>query len=131
MESFQAAFQAQHADIHTDCQVARNACAGASDTVGTAGRWELSPNTVNSVPRDATLEIDVRDIDGPRRDTVLTAITEAADSIAGKRNVRHAVAAINQDAPATCGSEVSYSLAVASMRVTLRAAALQLAMKQC
>ena len=36
---------------------------GALDTVGTTGVLELSPNTVNSVPREAHLEIDIRDID--------------------------------------------------------------------
>ncbi len=84
-----------------------NLNAGAPDTVGTTGRWDLSPNTVNSVPRDATLEIDVRDIDGPRRDKVVAAITAAAAAIAKRRNVRHEVAMVNQDDPATCGSEVS------------------------
>lgn len=78
--------------------------------MGTAGRWDLSPNTVNSVPRDASLEIDVRDIDGPRRDGVVAAVKQAAEAIADKRKVRYEVELINQDDPATCGSEVSQRL---------------------
>ncbi|KAK9863318.1 hypothetical protein WJX84_005606 [Apatococcus fuscideae] len=84
---------------------------GAPDTVGTVGRWDLSPNTVNSVPREAALEIDIRDIDGSRRDKVVTTITEAAAAIAKRRKVRHDVAMVNQDAPATCGPEVTSAIA--------------------
>lgn len=47
---------------------------GAVDAVGTTGFWEVSPNAVNSVPRGARLEIDVRDIDGPRRDATVASI---------------------------------------------------------
>lgn len=36
----------------------------------------MSPNAVNSVPRGARLEIDVRDIDGPRRDATIASIKE-------------------------------------------------------
>ena len=48
--------------------------AGAVDTVGTTGLVELQPNAVNSVPREAKLEIDVRDIDGQRRDVVVAEV---------------------------------------------------------
>ncbi|KAK9819221.1 hypothetical protein WJX74_007312 [Apatococcus lobatus] len=84
---------------------------GAPDTVGTAGRWDLSPNTVNSVPREASLEVDIRDIDGARRDQVVAAVRKAAGAIAGKRKVRHEVEVVNQDDPATCGSEVTSAVA--------------------
>ena len=33
---------------------------GVEDSVATAGRWAVAPNAVNSVPREATLEIDIR-----------------------------------------------------------------------
>ena len=41
-----------------------------------------------AVPREAQLEIDVRDIDGPRRDGVLAAIQAEAAAIAARRKVR-------------------------------------------
>ena len=44
---------------------AHSAPPGAIDTVGTTGRWEVVPNAVNSVPREATLEIDIRWAGGP------------------------------------------------------------------
>ena len=39
------------------------------------------------VPREAVLEIDVRDIDGPRRDGVLASIKAEAQAIAARRKV--------------------------------------------
>jgi hypothetical protein len=41
-----------------------------------------------AVPREARLEIDVRDIDGPRRDSVVAAIRAEAAAIAQRRKVR-------------------------------------------
>jgi ureidoglycolate amidohydrolase len=79
---------------------------GAGDTVATTGLWEVKPNAVNSVPREARLEIDVRDIDGPRRDSVLNAIKQEANKIAQQRRVQLAIDIINQDPPATCGRDV-------------------------
>ena len=45
--------------------------AGAIDAVGTTGYVQLGPNTMNSVPREARLEIDIRDIDAARRDATV------------------------------------------------------------
>lgn len=78
----------------------------AVDTVGTVGFWDINPKAVNSVPREALLEIDIRDIDGPRRDGVVAAVKEAAEKIADRRKVRLSFETINQDPPATCGPEV-------------------------
>lgn len=55
--------------------------------MGTVGRWEISPNAVNSVPRAAALEIDVRDIDASRRDKLVADILEQAKEIAERRKV--------------------------------------------
>ena len=81
-------------------------CAGAIDTVGTVGLLTLSPNAINSVPREASMEIDVRDIDLARRDAVVGAIRKEAASIAERRRVRHKVELINQDPPATSSPQV-------------------------
>ena len=77
--------------------------------MGTMGALSLSPNAINSVPREASMEIDVRDTDLARRDAVVDSITSAAASIAEKRRVRHTVALINQDPPASCSPQVSLS----------------------
>eukprot|EP00963_Diacronema_lutheri_P000270 scaffold17_cov354-Pavlova_lutheri.AAC.42 len=79
---------------------------GAEDTVATVGVFRIQPDAVNSVPREALLEIDVRDIDGPRRDKVVAKILSAAESIAATRKVRMEYEMINQDPPATCGQHV-------------------------
>ncbi|KAI7836995.1 hypothetical protein COHA_009177 [Chlorella ohadii] len=79
---------------------------GVIDTVATVGSWQVQPNAVNSVPRETALEIDVRDIDGPRRDGVLAAIKAKAAAIAERRKVRLQIETINQDPPAACGTEV-------------------------
>ena len=83
--------------------------AGSEDAVGTTGRLELSPNAVNSVPRGVVLEIDVRDIDGGRRDATVASIVKEAAAIAKRRKVRHTVSVINQDPPAICSDEVRTS----------------------
>ena len=74
--------------------------------MGTAGLLTISPNAINSVPREASMEIDVRDTDLARRDAVVDSIAREAASIAARRRVRHQVELINQDPPATCSSQV-------------------------
>ncbi len=87
---------------------------GAIDTVGTTGLWEVEPNAVNSVPRVATLEIDVRDIDLQRRNKMLQQIEEGVKEIAARRKVQWEMEMINQDPPATCGQQVGGSHAHAT-----------------
>lgn len=79
---------------------------GALDTVGTTGGLKISPNTVNSVPREALLDIDIRDIDRDRRDVVVDSVKEAAADIAKRRGVRWTFDVVNQDPPATCDDKV-------------------------
>ena len=79
---------------------------GSPDTVGTAGRVSLQPNLVNSVPRQAVLEIDVRDVDGARRDAVVARVTAAVDAIGRRRGVNASWEMVNQDPPATCSDQV-------------------------
>ena len=46
----------------------------AIDAVGTTGFVQLGPNAMNSVPRDAKLEIDIRDINAGRRDATVKSV---------------------------------------------------------
>jgi N-carbamoyl-L-amino-acid hydrolase len=74
----------------------------AIDTVATTGVCDVFPGAVNSIPSQVTLEIDVRDIDGARRDHVLRSITDAAQDIAQRRDLAIDTELVNADAPAQC-----------------------------
>lgn len=74
--------------------------------MATTGLFEIKPNTVNSVPREAKLEVDVRDIDKARRDRVVARIVAKIGAIAEARGVESSYEIINQDPPATCDSQV-------------------------
>lgn len=64
------------------------ALGGTRDSVATTGVFRVSPGAVNSVPRHAHLEIDVRDIDGARRDGAVATIDAKAEEIAARRKAR-------------------------------------------
>ena len=92
---------------------------GAEDTVGTAGVVTLLPGAVNSVPRHAHLELDIRDIDGPRRDAVVQRILDGAKEIAGRRGVRLETAFINSDPPASSAPRVVDAITAAATTLGL------------
>jgi ureidoglycolate amidohydrolase len=84
---------------------------GAIDTVATVGVCDLFPGAVNSIPSRVKLEIDVRDIDLARRDTVLRAIDRACDEVAEHRGVRLRKEVLNADPPAHSSRRVVDMLA--------------------
>ncbi len=75
---------------------------GAVDTVATVGVCDVFPGAVNSIPSRVRLEIDVRDIDLARRDSVLRQIAEAGQEISSRRRVTVRTETLNADAPALC-----------------------------
>ena len=75
---------------------------GAPDTVGTTGICDIFPRAVNSIPSRSRMEIDVRDIDGERRDSVLAKIVTAAEEITTRRNLILRKELLNADPPAAC-----------------------------
>lgn len=79
---------------------------GAIDTVGTAGVCNVFPGAVNSIPSRVELEIDVRDTELLRRDSVLDAIRRAGEDVAARRGVKVDLVLINADQPAQCSSKV-------------------------
>jgi N-carbamoyl-L-amino-acid hydrolase len=83
---------------------------GAIDTVGTTGVCDIFPGAVNSVPSRVRIEMDVRDIDGERRDRVLAEIEAACAEIGVRRGVRITKRVINADPPATCSPRVIAAL---------------------
>ena len=74
--------------------------------MGTAGAWHVLSNNINSVPREAKIEIDIRDIDLERRDAVVKSVHAKVKSVAEKRAVTYSIDMINQDPPATCAKQV-------------------------
>ncbi|HEY2843899.1 MAG TPA: M20/M25/M40 family metallo-hydrolase, partial [Bryobacteraceae bacterium] len=93
---------------------------GAIDTVGTVGICEVFPGAVNSVPSLARIEVDVRDIDQARRDTVLQRIAEACEKTASKRSVQIHSELVNSDPPAQCAPAVVDALVQACETHQLR-----------
>ncbi|PNH09430.1 N-carbamoyl-L-amino acid hydrolase [Tetrabaena socialis] len=92
---------------------------GSGDTVGTTGTFEVSPGAINSVPREARLAIDIRDTDGPRRDSVVEGVLASAADIAHRRKVRVASRIINQDPPATCHASIVEAVAASAKQLGL------------
>jgi ureidoglycolate amidohydrolase len=62
---------------------------------------------------------DVRDIDGERRDGVVSSILESAQSIAKKRKVRLETQMINQDPPASCDDRIQAAIAASAKELGL------------
>jgi ureidoglycolate amidohydrolase len=79
---------------------------GAVDTVGTVGVCDVFPGAVNSVPSRVRLEMDVRDIDGARRDSVLEEIKHACEEVALRRGVAVRTEVVNADPPAECDPRI-------------------------
>jgi N-carbamoyl-L-amino-acid hydrolase len=101
---------------------------GSPDTVATAGKWEVFPNAINSVPCEATLEIDLRDTTLETRDRALMLMREASQEIAARRGVGIAWEEINADPPADgdprtidIAEDVSLKLDLAYKRMVSRA----------
>ena len=85
-------------------KLARNS--GAIDTVATVGTCEIYPGAINSIPSRVKLGVDLRDIDGARRDRILENIKDAAKNIAHQRQVEIHFEVLNADAPASSSSRV-------------------------
>lgn len=79
---------------------------GAIDTVGTTGVCDVFPSAINSIPSRVQLQIDIRDIDGRRREKVLKEVQRAADATAKRRGVQPHIEIINADAPGTCDPKI-------------------------
>jgi ureidoglycolate amidohydrolase len=93
---------------------------GALDSVATTGVCHVFPGAVNSIPSRATLEIDVRDTDLARRDSMIKAIGDACVNAAERRQVQVRLDTINADAPAQ-----SSPLVVEALRASCRDAELE------
>jgi N-carbamoyl-L-amino-acid hydrolase len=89
---------------------------GAVDTVGTTGVCDVFPGAINSIPVRVRLEMDVRDIDEARRDSVLAHFRASCDEIAARRRVAVRTEMINADPPAVCDKQIIAALAGGAAR---------------
>jgi ureidoglycolate amidohydrolase len=79
---------------------------GSHDIVGTVGKWKISPGAINSVPRSAELEIDIRDPDPDRRSKVIHQVKEAAERIASRRGVVYEIKTLSLDPPGISSNRI-------------------------
>jgi len=93
--------------------------AGSIDAVGTTGLVQLEPGAVNSVPREAYVEVDLRDIDGDRRDMLLDTIEASARHVSRERRVAVEMRVLNADYPADCAPLVEDSVEWAAQALGL------------
>jgi ureidoglycolate amidohydrolase len=73
---------------------------GAIDTVATVGTCTVHPGAGNSVPSRVALQLDIRDTDPNRRETVMQAIRLDCEELRQRRKVSIAEELVNADAPA-------------------------------
>lgn len=100
----------------------------SADLVATVGTLEVHPGAVNSIPSRVQFSLDLRDIDGKNRDSVLHSIQDAIQRIATERSVRATFEVLNADPPAIADQgivdtieRVASSLDHASQRMVSRA----------
>lgn len=70
------------------------------DTVATVGTCDVYPGAVNSVPSRVLLQLDIRDTDPARRDSVMRDLGENLVEIAHRRSVTITEVLVNADQPA-------------------------------
>ncbi|KAL9410785.1 hypothetical protein AB3S75_044541 [Citrus x aurantiifolia] len=93
---------------------------GSIDTVGTVGILELHPGAINSIPSKSHLEIDTRDIDEKRRNSVIEKIHQSAITIAKNRGVTLSeFKIVNQDPPALSEKSIIEAVEAASKELNL------------
>jgi ureidoglycolate amidohydrolase len=93
---------------------------GSIDTVATVGVCDVFPGAINSVPSRARLEVDLRDIDLARRDSMLLSIGRSSEEVAARRRVTVRLEPINADPPAQCAQQVVDAIVAACEAHRLR-----------
>ncbi len=83
---------------------------GAIDTVATVGTCDVHPGAVNSVPSRVTLQLDIRDTDPTRRESVMQAVRADIEDLRNRRQVTIAEELINADAPAQSSPHIIETL---------------------
>ncbi|HEX3571447.1 MAG TPA: M20 family metallo-hydrolase [Acidobacteriaceae bacterium] len=76
------------------------------DTVATVGTCDVYPGAVNGVPSRVVLQVDIRDIDPARRESVMLAVREDISALARRREVKVSETLVNADEPAKCSAHI-------------------------
>ncbi|QHN04274.1 M20 family metallo-hydrolase [Granulicella sp. WH15] len=79
---------------------------GSIDTVATVGTCDVHPGAVNSVPSRVALQLDIRDTDPARRESVMHGIRADIASLQDRRRVEITESLVNADEPATCAPDI-------------------------
>ena len=82
----------------------------AIDTVATVGTCDVHPGAVNSVPSRVTLQLDIRDTDPTRRESVMQAVRTDIEGLRNRRQVTITEELINADAPAQSSPHIIETL---------------------
>ena len=82
----------------------------AIDTVATVGTCDVHPGAVNSVPSRVTLQLDIRDTDPTRRESVMQAVRADIEDLRQRRRVTITEELINADAPAQSSPHIIETL---------------------
>jgi len=108
--------------------LAANATSGQHDTVATVGTCHVHPGAVNSVPSRVALQLDIRDTDPRRRESVMQAIRRDCAGIAARRRVTIDEELVNADEPAQSSphivatlDKIAAQLGISSSRMVSRA----------
>jgi ureidoglycolate amidohydrolase len=87
--------------------VEKNALAsGSGDTVATVGTLAIYPGAVNAVPSRVIVQLDIRDTDPTRRESVMRNIRRDYVDMAQRREVAIIEELVNADAPAQCSPHI-------------------------
>jgi N-carbamoyl-L-amino-acid hydrolase len=73
---------------------------GAIDTVATVGTCDVHPGAVNSIPSRVVLQLDIRDTDPLRRESVMQSVRRDCEELRQRRKVTITEELVNADAPA-------------------------------
>jgi len=77
---------------------------GAIDTVATVGTCDVYPGAVNSVPSRVVLQLDIRDTEPARRESVMQAVRQECRALQQRRGVTITEEFVNADEPAACSA---------------------------
>lgn len=78
----------------------------SENTVGTTGIFDVKPRAVNSIPKEAYLEIDLRDTFVETRDKALQDIQDKIQEVSNRRGIKSSVKLLNCDPPAICSDKL-------------------------
>jgi ureidoglycolate amidohydrolase len=79
---------------------------GAIDTVATVGTCAVHPGAVNSVPSRVVLQLDIRDTNPDRRESVMQAIRRDCEDLRQRRRVTITEELVNADVPAQASPHI-------------------------